>query len=566
MARLAVMDVSQYYTGASLLLPELLLGFGAAFLLLIEAFYPSADGRRPAYIAGGILVGALGLAFLVSGRSETLFSGMVVVDPFVDFFRVFSLVAGILGILISLNSNEIGAQNNGEYYTLFLSLVMGMNLMAMAQDLVMIFLALELVSLMSYVLVGFRRHNARSSEAALKYVIYGGAASGAMVYGFSLLYGITGHTQLPMINAALQGLVTQTAQMSLSQVNVPATMPPAVIVGVVLSFVGFAYKIAAVPLHMWSPDVYEGAPTPFTAFLSTGPKAAGFALLIRFFIVGFSDLAKFQSGAVDSELSGLPWLTLIVIVSMATMTLGNLAAIGQSNIKRFLAYSSIAHAGYALIGLCAFTKTGVASILLYLTIYLAMNIGAFYVVIWVREKIGSELIDDYKGLGHRSPLIGVAFTVFLVSLTGLPPMAGFIAKYKLFAAALERAFQFEPLAACAAHADLSLMGKLTCALSGGGIFYALSIVAVVNSAISLYYYFRVVRKMFLERPDDPSPLPTDGLTRGILLATCGFVLFFGLFPAGLEARAEHAIAFQSVPAKTTLPREEPEPRVAVHEP
>jgi NADH-quinone oxidoreductase subunit N len=258
---------------------------------------------------------------------------------------------------------------------------------------------------------------------------------------------------------------------------------------------------------------------------------------------------------MDTELSGLPWLLLVVIVSMASMTLGNLAAIGQSNIKRFLAYSSIAHAGYALIGLCAFSKAGASSVLLYMAVYLAMNIGAFYVVIWVRGKIGSELIDDYKGLGHRAPLVGVGLTVFLVSLTGLPPMAGFIAKYKLFSAALERAFEFEPLATCAQTADLSFFGKLGCALSGGGVFYALAVVAVVNSAVSLYYYFRVVRKMFLERPDDPTPIQTDGLTKGILLATCGFVLFFGLFPAGLEARSNNAIDFHTVPAKMKLPRE-----------
>jgi NADH-quinone oxidoreductase subunit N len=234
------------------------------------------------------------------------------------------------------------------------------------------------------------------------------------------------------------------------------------------------------------------------------------------------------------------------------MTVGNLAAIGQNNIKRFLAYSSIAHAGYALIGLAAFTKAGAASVLLYMAVYLVMNLGAFYVVIWVRSTIGSELIDDYKGLGHRAPLVGVALTVFLVSLTGLPPMAGFIAKYKLFAAALDRAFDYEPVALCAAQVDLSFIGKVGCALSGGGAFYALAIVAVVNSAISLYYYFRVVRKMFLERPDDPTPLAVDGLSKGLLAASCAFILFFGLFPAGIERRAAAAIRFHMVPSQAVV--------------
>jgi NADH-quinone oxidoreductase subunit N len=291
--------------------------------------------------------------------------------------------------------------------------------------------------------------------------------------------------------------------------------------------------------------VYEGAPTPFTAFLSTGPKAAGFALLLRFFVVGFSSESSFANNLLE-DISTLPWLVLVIVVSLVTMTLGNLAAIGQSNIKRFLAYSSIAHAGYALIGLAAFSKAGAASVLLYMAIYLVMNIGSFYVVIWVREKTGSERIDDYQGMGHRNPFVCIVLTLCFVSLTGLPPLAGFIAKYKLFAAALERAFDYEPVARCAPEIleTAGIMAKLNCSFAGAGLFYTLGIVAVVNSAVSLYYYFRVVRKMFLEKPVDPTPIPTDGLTKLVLVPVAALLLFFGVFPSSLEQASLAAVQFR----------------------
>ncbi|MEQ9504599.1 MAG: NADH-quinone oxidoreductase subunit N [Deltaproteobacteria bacterium] len=541
-----VLDVTRYYAGASLMLPELLLGFGAAILLVFEAFAkPVKTVRRPAAFAAALLVGALVLSLLGAGERATVFSGMVVLDPFVDFFRVFSCLAGLLGILVSLKSDEIEVATSGEYYSMFVALVLGMILMASASDLAMMFIAVELVSLMSYVLAGFRKHDRKGAEAALKYVIYGGAASGVMVFGFSLLYGITGQTQLSLINTEVMRFASEAAVVSLGDLNKLASMPPALTAGMILAFSGFAYKIAAVPLHMWSPDVYEGAPTPFTAFLSTGPKAAGFAVLLRFFVVGFSDQASFANNLLV-DISTLPWLVLVIVVSIATMTLGNLAAIGQSNIKRFLAYSSIAHAGYALIGLAAFSRTGAASVLLYMTVYLVMNIGSFYVVIWVRDKTGSELIEDYKGMGTRNPFVCIVLTLCFVSLTGLPPLAGFIAKYKLFAAALERAFDFEPLARCAPDvvANMGMMAKANCALSGSGLFYALGIAAVVNSAISLYYYFRVVRKMFLEKPDDPTPIPTDGMAKLVLVPVTVLLFFFGLFPDSLERATVAAIEFQ----------------------
>lgn len=537
-------DVSSFYAGGWSLLPEYIVGVGAAALLLFDAFRKTSGGRAPAYFA----LAVLGLALLTSlffggGESVSLFSGMVVIDPFAQFFRVFFIAAGILGVMIAIGSDEIGERNTGEYFSMFLGLVLGMMLMASASDLIMLYIAVEIVSLMSYVLAGFRRHDRKSAEAALKYVIYGGAASGVMLFGLSLLYGLTGHTQISLINEEVFTLAREVARSSL-QGNA-AAMPVALTAGIVLGFAGFAYKIAAVPFHMWSPDVYEGAPTPFTAFLSTGPKAAGFAALIRFFVVGFSDRGSSADNLL-SDVSTLPWPMLLIAVAIVTMVLGNLAAIGQNNIKRFLAYSSIAHAGYSLVGLAAFSKAGAASVLIYMVFYLAMNIGAFYCVIWVRDRLGSELINDYKGLGHRAPLVCISMAIFLFSLTGLPPLAGFIGKYYLFASVLDRAVNVPLIAECApaVRDALPLISRIQCSFSGPGMFYFLAIVGVLNSAISLYYYARVVRNMFLERPEDPTPIEADLSTKLVLVPLSAFLIIFGIYWAPLQASAVNAISFK----------------------
>ncbi len=542
------MDVTRYFAGVSWLIPEMLLGLGSAFLLLFETFAPRGSKNRPAWLAAAILGMALAMTVLLPNEgapATRLFSGMIVLDPFAQFFRVLFLVAGLLGVMISVGSEEISAKVRPEYFAMFLALVLGMMLMAEASDLVMMFIAIELVSLMSYVLVGSRRRDQKSAEAALKYVIYGGAASGVMVFGFSILYGLTGQTQLSLINVQVVELARETARLSLGSQSQVA-MPLAVGGGIVLSFAGFLYKIAAVPLHMWSPDVYEGAPTPFTAFLSTGPKAAGFAAILRFFVVGFSDRSQFEANLL-ADVSTVPWLLLVIVVAILTMTVGNLSAIGQSNIKRFLAYSSIAHAGYGLIGVAAFSRAGASSVLFYMSLYVLMNMGAFYAVIWVQGKTGSDLINDYQGLGYRAPFVAVTMTVCLFSLTGLPPLAGFIGKYYVFAAALERGLDFVPLARCAPalQAEMGLANRLNCALSGGGVFFALAIAGVVNSAISLYYYARVVRKMFLEKPKDhEDTLHVDLPSKLILGPISALLIVFGLYWSPLSLSAKNAIAFE----------------------
>jgi NADH-quinone oxidoreductase subunit N len=381
---------------------------------------------------------------------------MVARDPYADFFKyLFALTSAIVAVTALRSRDAIDYTRRdadaGEFYTLVLGVTLGMNLMAAATDLVMAYMSLEFVSLLSYVLAGFRRRDLKSSEAALKYAIYGGVASGIMLYGMSLLYGLAGTTSLVGLRTAIGA----------------AGASPIILVAVAMVMAGFGYKVAAVPFHMWCPDVYEGAPTPVTAFLSVGPKAAGFALLIRFVMGVAPDLGP------TGYATGSYFAAFLGVMAILTMTVGNLVAIAQANLKRLLAYSSIAHAGYLLMGVATGTTAGVQAVMFYLCIYLLMNVGAFLVVIAIADAGLGETLEDYQGLGYRSPYAAVVMGIFLFSLTGIPPMAGFIGKFYLFAAVLEK---------------------------GGPFYVILAIVGVVNSAISLYYYARVLKAMFLERP------------------------------------------------------------------
>lgn len=483
--------------------PESILTAGVLLVLLADLVRPKkALGRT---IAGGltlVTLAAAGVALWLTsdGQARGLFGGLIASDPFADFWKwLFLAVTAVVGI-ISMRSKETidytdGDPDAAEFFALALSVCLGLFLMASATDLLMVYLSLELVSILSFVLAGFKRRDRKSSEAALKYVIYGGVASGAMLYGFSLLYGMAGTTSLAGIHEAV---VVRSSSMTL-------------IVAVTLSMVGFGYKIASVPFHMWCPDVYEGAPTPVTAFLSVGPKAAGFALLMRF----FGGAIPAELGSADTLFGSQPWPVLLGAIAVATMTLGNTVAIVQQNIKRMLAYSSIAHAGYVMLGLAAFSKNGDGqqAMMFYLVTYLFMNLGAFGVVIALAEKGFGETIDDMKGLGYRAPLVGVAMAVFLFSLTGLPPTAGFAGKFLLFAALVEK---------------------------GGTLMITLAIIGVLNSAISLYYYARVLKAMYLDKPADESTVTIDrqhGVVLGVMAVP---VLWLGIFWAPLQAWAERA--------------------------
>jgi NADH-quinone oxidoreductase subunit N len=479
---------------ASWFRPELVLTAGVLLLLLLDLGWKQSRHRVLLLTLGALtcLAVAAGCLVFQHVESRAMFNGMIASDPFATFFKWLFLAAGALTVLIASGSGDFGRQRIGVFYALLLSVVLGMFLMASSTDLLMLYLAVEMVSLPSYALAGYKPGDRRAAEAALKYVIYGGVASGIMLFGLSYIYGLTGSTSLLGLGARLDALAMPAVAGSQAALRV------ALMVAVIFVMCGIGYKIAAVPWHMWCPDVYEGAPTPFTAFLSVGPKAAGFALAIR---VIYSSLAS-SAGAegVARGLTEVPWPAIVGVLAAVTMTLGNFTALHQNNLKRLLAYSSISHAGYALMGLSAASLLGVQSVMIYLLIYLVMNLGAFLAVIAIGQATGSETVADCKGLVRRHPLLAVTFAVFLFSLTGLPPLAGFAGKWYLFVAVLNH------------YAE-----------EGGSWYVVLAIIAALNTAVSLYYYLRIVRAMFLDEP-------TGEL---VVRPKVGYQIMLGTFSAAL---------------------------------
>jgi NADH-quinone oxidoreductase subunit N len=478
--------------------PELIL-FGT-ILLISMLDLVTRNARVLAGIAMLGCAGALVATFdLYSAQPGWLFYRMIVLDNFALFFKIVAIAALILTIWMSLGSKEIMQIHQGEYYTLLLTCGLGMIFMASASNLLTAYLSLELVSLTSYVLTGMLPHSRRSSEAALKYLIYGGVASGTMIYGMSWVFGMTGSLDYAAIHGAL-------AQTQVSKV--------ALFMAFVFILAGFGYKIVFVPFHMWSPDVYQGAPTPFTAFLSVASNAAGIAITIRFFFPGVSTMA---SGGGWTAVAGVEWPHVLLFVSIITMTVGNLCALNQNNLKRMLAYSGIAHAGYMLMGVAVLSNDGLQAILFYIIVYLIMNLGAFLVVVMIANATGNEDLESYRGLAWRGAVIpAVCLAVFLFSLTGLPPFAGFIGKFFLFAAVLK----------------------------AGGIFVILAIVAIANSVISLYYYAKVVKVMFLDLPaPGDRPVAVDRSNVTLLLPLTALTVLFGIYFYPLTNYAGRSLHF-----------------------
>jgi NADH-quinone oxidoreductase subunit N len=431
-----------------------------------------ADILRLRALACGItIVGFAAAAGLVyqqtSGGAAAMpgavFQSAYVVDGFAAGFKIAFLGAGLLTAIFSAPALRGWTSGRSEYFALLASCVFGMVVMAGANDLLLMYLSLEFVSITSYVMAGLLRKNRKSAEASLKYIIYGAGASGMMIYGMSFLYGLTGTLEIRELGQKLAEL--------------GASVPPTLtLVTSVLIMAGFGYKIAAAPFHMWCPDVYEGAPTPVTAFFSVGPKAAGFAMLVRFVEGAFPGTS---GGAFE-------WKLVIALLAVLTMAVGNFGALRQTNLKRLLAYSSIAHAGYLLVAFSAFTPEARQSLLFYLIVYVVMNLGAFLVVLFLEKRYGIETVDGCRGLGWRNPHVGVLATIFLFSLTGLPPTAGFVGKMLVFSSVVDHALKERvPL----------------------GI--ALVVVALLFSVISLFYYMRIAAAMFLSKPRDEGeePLP-----------------------------------------------------------
>lgn len=478
--------------------PEIILSCTILLLIVLDLLVRSRRAIA-AFAIIGCLLSLVATFDLYGAQPGWLFHRMIILDNFSLFFKVFALVATILTIWISLGSNEIRQVHQGEYYTLLLTCALGMFFMASSSNLLTAYLSLELVSLTSYILTGFLPHNRRSSEAALKYLIYGGVASGAMIYGMSWLYGMTGSLDYATIQSALaQDHMNKTA----------------LFMAFIFILAGFGYKVVFVPFHMWSPDVYQGAPTPFTAFLSVASNAAGIAIMVRFFFPGVS---RVVAGGDWTFVSGVEWPYVLLFVSMITMTVGNLCALNQKNLKRMLAYSGIAHAGYMLMGMAVLTNDGLRAILFYVVVYLIMNLGAFLVVVMIANVTGDENIETYRGLAWRGAVVpAVCLAVFLFSLTGLPPFAGFIGKFLLFAAVLKQ----------------------------GGAFVLLALVAIINSVISLYYYARVVKTMFLDTPDPGDQaicVAANNFT--LLIPLAALTVILGIYFAPLAQYTSQSLQF-----------------------
>lgn len=469
------------------IMPETVLSIFAMALLLINVFVPSEQKSYLGYLS---FVGIIVTFFFVVGgwgNPQEGFSGSVLQDNFALFFKGTFLVAAALTVLISDQYMAREECNQGELYPLVLLATAGMMLMASGTDLMTIFLGLEVLSVSLYVLAGFNRANLKSNEAGLKYFLLGAFSTGFLLYGMALTYGATGTTKVAKIAAYIGQ-------------NSFITHNPMLVVGMLLMGVGFSFKIAAAPFHMWTPDVYEGAPTPMTAFMSAGPKAAGFAAFLRVFFMALPALKA-------------DWTPLLWILAVLTMTVGNIIALQQDNIKRMLAYSSIAHAGYALVGFTAGNPEGTAGILFYMLSYAFMNIGAFAIIILVGKKGEQNInVGDYAGFGFKHPVLAVCMSLFLFSLAGMPPTAGFIGKFYLFSGAVKAGYIW------------------------------LAIIGVLNSAASVYYYLRVMVFMYMKDPTEEFDWlkVTPPVMLSIALSVIG-VLVPGIVPSVLLDLAQKAV-------------------------
>jgi len=482
-----------------LLTPEISLLAFALLVILLDLGI-----KQKKVLAGVSIIGLLvsaGFALTMWGiEPKAAFNGMLMVDQFGLFFKFLFLAAAGLVILASQDYVSKFPRFQGEYYALILISVVGMMLLAATGELISIYIALELSSISLYVLAGFLK-DPKSSEAGLKYLLLGAVASAVLLYGMALVFGITGKTRLVEIAQAIQAM-----PMSNLLDN------PALLLGIIFLAAGFGFKIATVPFQMWVPDVYEGAPTPITAYLSVASKAAGFAVIVRFFYTTF----------YFPDWLSVNWGILFAVLSAITMTVGNVVAIAQSNIKRMLGYSSIAQAGYLMVGLATIGVTskmissmaafqGQSGLLFFLASYALTNLGAFIAIIAISNKINSDLIDDYTGMGRRAPLLALALTLCLVSLTGLPPTAGLIAKIYIFSAGVSN-----------------------------GLLW-LVIIAVLNSCISAYYYLRVVKVMWLGAPTSAEKVPSSWALRVALGLSCLGVLVLGIIPGKFVQIAEAAV-------------------------
>lgn len=473
------MPVSNFVNTADLIrfLPEIILTIMGTVLMVLDPVINRRSSNAFGHLTLFSLVAALIGSLYAYTKAGTAFGGMLVVDGFATFFRVLVIVVGILTVLPSYRFLRRQDAETSEYHALLLFSIAGQCLMASANELIMIFLGLEISSISSYILAGYLRDDKRANESSLKYFLLGSFATGFFLYGVAFIYGSTGTVNLSAVRAALTGP------------NAPS--PVFTGVAAALMFVGLGFKVSASPFQVWAPDVYQGAPTPVTAFLSAGPKAAAFAIFFRIFMTAFAPIAN-------------GWEPLVWISALLSMTIGNFAALMQANVKRLLAYSSIAHAGYVMVALTARSDVGTAAAMFYLAAYAFMNIGAFAVVSHLSGK-GEKYqnVDDFAGLGQKQPLTAAMLSIFLLSLIGVPLTGGFFGKFYIFKAALESHLVW------------------------------LTVLGLLNSAVAAYYYLRLLVVMYMREPSDATaniePL-TPGLRAALLLPALG-TLVLGIFPS-----------------------------------
>ena len=452
------------------ILPEILILVLGILILVIEPFWKEEKRRNVGWLTAGGLLAAMVISLLFGqpGEPTTTLGGMVRFDWLGFFFKMLFMFAGAATALLFMDNEKIG--HRGEAYLMLLASLLGMGLMAVSADLVMLYLAIETTSIPLYILSGFMLADDKSTEAGFKYLLFGALASTIMLYGFSLVFGFAGTTD-----------IYQLADM-LKTGNLPFITAFGTLA---LILVGLGFKVSLVPFHFWAPDVYEGAPTPVSGFLSTASKAAGFAVLVRLFFVAFPEFAQVKISGIEEP----AWPIVVAILSAVTMTVGNLLTIQQTNIKRLLAYSSIAHAGYALIGVVALSQLGAASVVFYMAAYIATNLLAFGIVMAFSRITGKDDITDYAGLSRRSPLLGLMMLAAFLSLAGMPPFGGFVAKVFVFAAGVQADYTW------------------------------LVVVGIVNSIIGVYYYLNVLKYVYLYRmPNEDEENNPIALTRPYTIA------------------------------------------------
>ncbi|WP_029558854.1 NADH-quinone oxidoreductase subunit NuoN [Xanthobacter sp. 91] len=471
--------MSQLLPPLGAVLPELVLAVSAIALILIGAFRGEGSANLVTGLAIAVLAAAGVLVLLQPGAEVSAFNGSLVIDPFGRFMKALVSIGALVSLIMSVDWQAREKQAKFEYAVLVVIATLGMFMLVSAGDLIALYLGLELMSLSLYVVAAINRDSVRSTEAGLKYFVLGALSSGMLLYGASLIYGFTGSVNFLQI------------------ASIAKEPSIGLIFGLVFLVAGLCFKVSAVPFHMWTPDVYEGAPTPVTAFFASAPKVAGMAIFVRVLIEAFPHVSH-------------QWQQIVAFVSLASMVLGAFAAIGQRNIKRLLAYSSIGHMGFALVGLAAGTAEGVRGVLLYMAIYLMMTLGTFACVLTMRRKGQAvETVDDLAGLARRNPLMALMLGALMFSLAGIPPLAGFLAKYYVFVAAIQAGL------------------------------YGLSVVGVLASVVGAFYYLRVVKIMYFDEPVDAfDPMPTE--LKAVLAVSGLFTIFYFVYPAPLIEAASVA--------------------------